>query len=178
VRLTTGKARSLEQELIPACHRYGIDVVVYNPLAGGLFSGKIKSAEVPTEGRFSDVNARQGAMYRDRYFKDATFDALRMIEPVAQKHNLTMLEIALRWCTHHSALKMQNGGRDGVIIGVSGFEQLESNLKDLEKGPLPDEVVKTLDKVWLVTKPTTPNYWHLDLEYKYDTQKALFKPKS
>ncbi len=176
--LTKGKARSLEQELIPACHRYGIDVVVYNPLAGGLFSGKIKSAEVPTGGRFSDVNARQGAMYRDRYFKDATFDALRMIEPVAQKHNLTMLEIALRWCTHHSALKMQKGGWDGVIIGVSGFEQLESNLKDLEKGPLPDEVVKTLDKAWLVTKPTTPNYWHLDLEYKYDTQKALFKPKS
>lgn len=31
--------RSLEQELIPACKRYGLDVVVYNPLAGGIFSG-------------------------------------------------------------------------------------------------------------------------------------------
>ncbi len=117
-------------------------------------------------------------MYRKRYFKDATFDALRLIEPVAQKHNLTMLEIALRWCTHHSALNIQNGGRDGVIIGVSSFEQLESNLKDLEKGPLPEDVVKALDDAWMITKPTTPNYWHLDLEYKYDTQKALFKPKS
>ena len=55
-----GAARSLEQELIPACHRYGIDVVIYNPLAGGLFSGKIKSAETPNEGRFSDT-ASQGA---------------------------------------------------------------------------------------------------------------------
>lgn len=170
-------ARSLEQELIPACHRYGIDVVIYNPLAGGLFSGKIKSAEVPQEGRFSDT-AKSGENYRRRYFKDATFDALRLIEPVAQKHNLTMLEIALRWCTHHSALKMQNGGRDGVIIGVSSFGQLESNLKDLEKGPLPDDVLKALDEAWLITKPTTPNYWHLDLEYKYDTQAALFKPES
>jgi aryl-alcohol dehydrogenase-like predicted oxidoreductase len=31
--------RSLEQELIPACKRYGLDVVIYNPLAGGIFSG-------------------------------------------------------------------------------------------------------------------------------------------
>ena len=170
-------ARSLEQELIPACHRYGIDVVIYNPLAGGLFSGKIKSAEIPQEGRYSDAS-RIGNLYRKRYFKDATFDALRLIEPVAQKHNLTMLEIALRWCTHHSALKVQNGGRDGVIIGVSSFGQLESNLKDLEKGPLPDDVLKVLDEAWLITKPTTQNYWHLDLEYKYDTQAALFKPKS
>ncbi|KAL8709627.1 MAG: hypothetical protein Q9220_005719 [cf. Caloplaca sp. 1 TL-2023] len=169
--------RSLEQELIPCCKRYGIDVVVYNPLAGGLFSGKIKSTDVPQEGRYSD-KAQSGSMYRARYFKDATFDALRLVEQTAQKHNLTLLEIALRWCTHHSALQMQNGGRDGVIIGVSSFAQLEGNLKDLEKGPLPDEVVKTLDDAWLITKPTTPNYWHLDLEYTYDTKAALFKPKS
>ncbi|MCJ1419294.1 hypothetical protein MMC32_005648 [Xylographa parallela] len=159
--------RSLETETIVACHRYGIDVVVYNPLAGGIFSGKYKSHEVPTEGRYSDT-AKSGGMYRKRYFKDATFDALRMIEPVAQKHNLTLLEVALRWCVHHSALKMTNGGRDGVIIGVSSLSQLKSNLTDLEKGPLPEEVVKILDEAWLVTKPTTPNYWHLDLEYTYD----------
>ena len=151
-------------------------MVIYNPLAGGLFSGKIKSAEVPQEGRYSDTS-KSGAMYRKRYFKDATFDALRVIEPVAQKHNLTMLEIALRWCTHHSALKMQKGGRDGVIIGVSNFDQLKSNLADLEKGPLPDDVIKVLDEAWMLTKPTTPNYWHLDLKYTYDTQDALFKPK-
>lgn len=72
---------------------------------------------------------------------------------------------------------MKDGRRDGVIIGVSSFSQLESNLKDLEKGPLPEEVVKVLDEAWLVAKPTTPNYWHLDLKYTYDTQEALFKPK-
>ncbi|KAL9600185.1 MAG: hypothetical protein Q9219_003328 [cf. Caloplaca sp. 3 TL-2023] len=169
--------RSLEQELIPCCHRYGIDVVIYNPLAGGLFSGKIKTAEVPTEGRYSTTAAAQGENYRKRYFRDATFDALRLIEPTAQKHQLTLLEIALRWCVHHSALKMKDGGRDGVIIGVSSLGQLESNLKDLEKGPLPDEVVKTLDEAWLIAKATTPNYWHLDLKYTYDTKEALFRQK-
>ena len=152
-------------------------MVIYNPLAGGLFSGKIKSTDgVPNEGRYSDVHPRSGQLYRNRYFKDATFDALRVIEDVAQKHKLTMIEIALRWCTHHSALKMQKGGRDGVIIGVSSFNQLESNLKDLEKGPLPQDVIKALDEAWLITKATTPQYWHLSLDYKYDTQKALFKP--
>lgn len=90
---------------------------------------------------------------------------------------MTVLEVSLRRCAHHSALKMQNGGTDGVIIGVSSFAQLESNLKDLEKGPWPKEVVKVLDEAWLVTKPTTPNYWHLDLKYTYDSQEALFKSK-
>lgn len=90
---------------------------------------------------------------------------------------MTMLEVALRWCTHHSALKMQSGGTDGVIIGVSSFAQLESNLNDLEKGPLPEEVLKVLDEAWLITKVTTPNYWHLDLKYTYDTREALFNAK-
>lgn len=73
---------------------------------------------------------------------------------------------------------MENGGRDGVIVGVSSFSQLEGNLKDLEKGPLPDEVVAALDEAWMITKPTTVNYWHLDLKYTYDTQKALFQPRA
>ena len=162
---------------MPACHRYGMDVVIYNPLAGGLFSGKLKTADVPQEGRFSNNNPAEGKLYRDRYFHDATFDALRLIEAVAQKYDLTLIEIALRWCIHHSALKIQNGGRDGIILGVSSQQQLESNLKDLAKGPLPEDVVKALDEAWLVAKPTTPKYWFLDLKYTYDTYDALFKPR-
>lgn len=164
--------RSLDTELIPACRRYGIDVVVYNPLVGGLFSGKYKLDEVPTEGRFSDT-AKSGAMYRKRYFKEATFEAMRMIEPVVKEHNLTLLETAIRWCVHHSQLKIVDGN-DGIIIGVSSQSQLEGNIKDFEKGPLPEAVVKVLDDAWLITKATTANYWHLDLEYTYDTKKALF----
>ncbi|KAF2476720.1 aflatoxin B1 aldehyde reductase member 2 [Lindgomyces ingoldianus] len=152
--------RSIETELIPCCRKYRIDIVIYNPLAGGIFSGKYKTKDIPVEGRYSKTSERTGAMYRDRYFKDATFEALRIIEPVAQKHNLTLLEIALRWCIHHSGLKTRaKGGNDGVIIGVSSFSHLEGNLRDLEKGALPDEVVKALDEAWMITKPTTPNYF-------------------
>lgn len=154
-------ARAIEPELIPACRKYGIDIVIYNPLAGGLFSGKIKSANIkPEDGRFGTKADRVGQMYRDRYFKDATFQALKIVEDAAEKHHLTLLEIALRWCIHHSELKTRvKGGNDGVIIGVSNFGQLEGNLTDLEKGPLPDDVVKALDEAWLAAKATAPTYF-------------------
>lgn len=132
---------------------------------------------MPAEGRYSDASTA-GALYRKRYFKDANFDALKIIEPVVEKHGLTLVETALRWVRHHSALNIDNGGRDGILIGVSSFGQLETNLRDLQKGPLPEEVVQVLDEAWLISKPTSTNYWHKDLKYTYDTQAALFKPKS
>lgn len=131
---------------------------------------------MPAEGRYSDKNGT-GNNYRNRYFKDANFEALSIIEPVVEKHGLTLIETALRWVHHHSALNVGNGGRDGILVGVSSFGQLETNLKDLQKGPLPEEVVQALDQAWLVAKPYSPNYWHLDLKYTYNTHEALFKPK-
>jgi len=50
--------RNLDAELFVACRRYGIDIVVYNPIAGGLFSGKYTAeslAQTPESGRFSDT---------------------------------------------------------------------------------------------------------------------------
>lgn len=175
--LTQTIARNIETELVPVCRRYGLDIVIYNPLAGGLFSGKYKTKDIPAEGRYSDHNGT-GNNYRNRYFRDANFEALSLIEPVVEKHGLTLIETALRWVRHHSALKMDDGGRDGILVGVSSFNQLETNLRDLQKGPLPEEVVEVLDQAWMVAKPYSTNYWHLDLKYTYDTQAALFKPKA
>ena len=156
--------RSIEAELIPACKRYGLDIVIYNPIAGGLLSGKLRTKDIPAEGRFSDRVGTMGERYRGRYFKDTTFEALQLIEPVVEKHGLTMVETALRWVVNHSKLNIKDGGNDGVIIGVSALSQLDQNLKDCGKGPLPEEVVKALDEAWLITKKDTHNYWHLDLE--------------
>ncbi|KAI0440440.1 aflatoxin B1 aldehyde reductase member 2 [Xylaria telfairii] len=167
--------RGLEPELVPTCRRFGLEIVVYNPIAGGLFSGKIKSADFETsDGRFN-ANTRTGELYRKRYFKDSTFRALRTIEAALEKHpGLSMIETALRWTVHHSALRVTNGGGDGIIIGISSYEQLDGNLDALEKGPLPDDVVAALDEAWAICKADAPNYWHKDLVYKYDTQQALF----
>jgi aflatoxin B1 aldehyde reductase len=167
--------RGIESELVPACRRYGLDIVVYNPLAGGLFSGKIKSKDmVPAEGRYSD-KVSMGRMYRDRYFRDSTFRALQTVERAVEKAGLSMIETALRWVVHHSALRVTDGGgNDGVIIGVSSVQQLDQNLTDLEKGPLPEEVVQALDEAWAISKVDTVPYWHKELKYAYDTCEALF----
>lgn len=167
--------RSVEPELLPALKRYGLDFYAYNPLAGGLFSGKYTSHDdTPGEGRFSDAAGAQGARYRERYFHPAIFAALGVIEPVAKKHDITLVQTALRWLVHHSALKVKNGGPDGVILGVSSYDQLVQNLDAMEQGPLPDDLVKALDEAWKVAKVETPNYWHGKVEYSYDTRKALF----
>lgn len=69
-----------------------------------------------------------------------------------------MAETALRWVSHHSMMKREYG--DSVIIGASSVKHLEENLNDLEKGPLPDEVVKSLDEAWGVVKGEVYKYWH------------------
>jgi aflatoxin B1 aldehyde reductase len=166
-------ARAIEPELIPACRRYGLDIVIYNPLAGGFFSGKYKSADIPSEGRYSDASGALGAQYRKRYFRDVNFEALSIVEPVAAKHNLSLVEIALRWLAHHSALDIQNG-KDGIIVGVSSLEQLKGNLSALEKGPLPEDVINALDEAWRICKLDASPYWYFDLVYSYDTTKVLF----
>lgn len=166
-------SRNIETELIPACRRYGLDVVVYNPIAGGLLSGKLKSPDgVPDEGRFSD-QAASGALYRRRYFRESTFRAIRTIEKAAGEAGLSMVEVALRWVVHHSALNIK-GGNDGILIGASSLAQLESNLGDLEKGPLPEAVLAAVDEAWSITKPEAAPYWHKDLKYGYDTKEVLF----
>lgn len=79
------------------------------------------------------------------------------MQAVAAKENLTLVEISLRWLVHHSVLKHRRvGGNDGIIIGVSSLEQLDANLKDLEKGPLSGEVLEALDKAWKVSEDVCP----------------------
>lgn len=166
--------RNIEAELFPACRRYGLDIVIYNPIAGGLFSGKIKSKDVvPETGRFSNVSQFQGSSYRARYFRESTFKALQIMEQATEKHNLTMIETALRWMVHHSGLNVKDGN-DGILIGVSSVEQLEDNLNNLEKGRLPEEVVQAMEEAWQAAKADTTAYWHGDLEYGYNPQEVLF----
>lgn len=150
--------RSNEPELIPCLHKFGLELVVYNPLAGGFFSGKWKpqGGELPRGGGRFAGDATQAKNYRARYFRDAYFNAVELIGHKAREHGLTMVEIALRWLVHHSKLRL---GKDGIIVGASSCRQLEENMDALEKGPLPDEIIQVLDQAWLSVKSDTPNYW-------------------
>ncbi|KAL7800057.1 NADP-dependent oxidoreductase domain-containing protein [Trichoderma ceciliae] len=161
--------RNLETEVIPACRRFGLEVVVYTPLGGGLLTGRYKSLDDGEQaGRFS-TDTFLGPIFRAMYFNDSLFKALDVLRLAAESHNLTMSEVALRWIVHHSVLKFaKDGGNDGVIFGVSKIEQLDQNILDLQKGPLPEEVVKAIDGAWIIAKGTSPNPWHTPLVYTYE----------
>jgi len=146
--------RTIEPELVPCLRKYKLRLVVYNPLAGGLFSGKITSVDqIPDEGRFSG-EGNFAKLYRARYVKNTYLNALKDIKAVGDKHGLWLTEIALRWCQHHSVLLPT----DGVILGASSVEQLEMNCADSAKGPLPADVVEALDKAWTDVSATAPLY--------------------
>jgi aflatoxin B1 aldehyde reductase len=88
--------REIEPELVPCVRKFGLRLVIYNPLAGGFFAGKISSATDAVEaGSRFDQSKNQGAMYRSRYIRDGYFKALELLKEVAAKNDLRLTEIAL-----------------------------------------------------------------------------------
>ncbi|KAI0034794.1 Aldo/keto reductase [Vararia minispora EC-137] len=151
--------RGVEPELFPCLRKFGLSFYAFNALGGGFFTGKYGSIseEVPAGTRF-DPTKLQGRMYRVRYWNDAYFKAVEIARTGCEKHGLTMAEVALRWISNHSQLKREKG--DAIIIGASSVGHLEQNLVDLEKGPLPEDMLKVLDEAWAIVKPHASNYWH------------------
>ncbi|THU80203.1 Aldo/keto reductase [Dendrothele bispora CBS 962.96] len=151
--------RAADPELIPCLRKFGISLYAFNPLGGGFFTGKYGKGELKVEaqtGSRFDKNTWQGKNYRDRYWNDAYFTALSLIGTVAEKHQLTLTEIALRWLSHHSVLNRKYG--DAIIIGASNVQHMEENMNDLDKGPLPNEVVEVIDEAWEIARPFATKY--------------------
>lgn len=153
-----GIARPIEKELVPCLRKYGIRLVVYNPLAGGFFAGKIASAgaEAPSGGRF-DTSQPMGKMYSERYLRQGFFEALKVLQQASEKYNVRLTEIALRWCQHHSVLTPE----DGVILGASSAEQLAQNCEDSAKGPLEEGVLQAMEEAHQIVLASgdTPSYF-------------------
>lgn len=152
--------RAVEPELLTCLRRYGMAFYAYNPLAGGYLTARYRRGDEGKveEGSRFDGKTKQGQLYRARYWNDTMFDALDIVRAAAGKFSLTEAECALRWMMHHSELDAELG--DAVIIGASSKKHLEENLIDLEKGPLPEEVVQALDEAWAKTKGIVMNYFH------------------
>ncbi|KAF2178411.1 Aldo/keto reductase [Zopfia rhizophila CBS 207.26] len=150
--------RSVEPELFPCLRRYGIAFYEFSPVAGGMLTDKYQrdTTEVEEGSRF-DPKRMQGANFRRRYWNEAYFSALDVIRPVAKKLGMTTAEAAVRWASHHSLMKGECG--DAVIIGASGAAQLEENLTNLEKGPLPEEMTKAFDEGWAIVKGVAGPYF-------------------
>jgi len=139
-------ARGLEQEFTPMAKDLGVSLIAYNPLAGGLLTGKHQSSS-PIPGTRFDKNT----MYQDRYWHEQNFRAVQRLQALAAKAGRTLISLSLNWLMHHTST-------DCVILGASELEQLEQNLSALEDGPLPSEVVEQLEDVWKELRGPAPFY--------------------
>ena len=145
--------RDVERELFPCLRNYGIGFYAYNPLAGGLLTGKHQAFDQsPKPGRFT-LNDQ----YATRYWKSDYFNVLDSFTAACAKHDIAPADAALRWLIHGSALSASAG--DGIILGASKLGHLKQNLGVTTNGELPDDVVDILNQGWEQVRPNCFKYF-------------------
>ena len=139
-------ARRLEDEFLPFASEFSVSTVVYNPLAGGLLTGKHGSGAPETGTRF-DGNQT----YLDRYWNQVNFEAVTTLATIAAEAGRSLVSLALNWLLHHTPV-------DCVVLGASKLEQLEENLRALDDGPLDQTAITGCDNVWRGMYGPSPKY--------------------
>ena len=132
--------REIERELLPLCAEEGIGVIPYNPLAGGLLTGKHNPETGPEEGsRFTLGTAAQ--RYQERYWHGRMFETVEQLRPIAAEAGMSLAQMAVAWV-------MANPVITAPIIGASRPEQLADTLAAAQT-PLPPELKQRLDDLTL-----------------------------
>ncbi|NOZ27674.1 MAG: aldo/keto reductase [Chloroflexi bacterium] len=122
-------ARTIELEVIPACQEYGLGLIPWSPLAGGMLAGALQKA---SEGRrASERMQEQVKKHRDQ---------LEKYEALCRELGEKPADVALAWLLHNPAVT-------APIIGPRTMDQLEGSLRALEI-KLSDEVLAKLDEIW------------------------------
>ncbi len=130
--------REIERELLPLCGEEGIGVIPYNPIAGGLLSGKHNPSAGPEEGsRFTLGTAAE--RYQDRYWHEGMFETVEQLRPIAREAGMSLPQMAVAWV-------MANPVITAPIIGASRPEQLDDTLKAAE-APMMPELKRRLDEL-------------------------------
>ena len=142
-------ATRIDDEYAEYAERTGLGTVVYNPLGGGLLTGKHRPDEQPSEGRFG--SSPLAGMYRTRYWNDEVFAAVEQLRSVADDAGIPMAELALRWTISRPVV-------DAVLIGGSRLPNITANLAALAAGALPDDVQRSVDEVAAQLRGPMPAY--------------------
>ncbi|MCC2278746.1 aldo/keto reductase [Streptomyces sp. ET3-23] len=119
--------RRAEMEVLPAAEAYGLGVIPWSPLGGGLLGGAIRRAA--ETGRSADALAKTGIRERIQAYED-----------VVDKHGLEPGEVALAWL-------LTRPGVTAPIIGPRTGEQLDSALRAVEL-TLPEELLASLEEIF------------------------------
>ena len=145
--------RNVEPELFPAIRALGMRFYAFNPLAGGMLTGKhLRFEDTPEPGRFARLES-----YRKRYWKQSYFDAVDEIRKACETEDIPMAEAGYRWLCYHSM--MDAAKDDGILLGASRQEQMTQNMAATTKGPLPQSVLDAMDAAWEIAKPDSPAYY-------------------
>jgi aryl-alcohol dehydrogenase-like predicted oxidoreductase len=120
--------RSIEVELLPLCAHEGIGVMSYNPLAGGMLTGKYRRGEPLPRG--SRLEAFQ--FYHDRYYTEQALDIVGRFQQEASRRGLTAAQLALAWVLAEPRVSTP-------ILGARSLEQFADSLKGLEVRLTPEE---------------------------------------
>jgi 1-deoxyxylulose-5-phosphate synthase len=112
--------REIESELLPLCRDQGVGVIAYNPLAGGLLTGKHRFEGAPVEGtRFT--LGKTGDLYRQRYWHQAQFQAVEELRHFFEPRNRSLVQVAIAWV-------LAQPGVTSAIVGATKPEQLDASL--------------------------------------------------
>jgi len=130
--------REIERELLPLAKEEGLAVIPYNPLAGGLLTGKHKQAGGPTAGTRFTLGAA-AERYQERYWHDREFNTVEELRTVADLAGLSLTTLALAWVLANPIIT-------APIIGASRPEQLFDSLKAVEL-KLDDNLKQKLDDI-------------------------------
>lgn len=126
--------RTAERELLPAAQSFGLAVIPWGPLCGGLLTGKYRRDDVSAEGRWQG-----GKDNFERAVTDKAFDVIEEVVALANEKGCTPSQLALAW----------NGAQPGVtapIIGPRTKEQLIDNLGAVDVAVTPEDRER-LDRV-------------------------------
>ena len=122
-------ARMIELEVIPACRAFGLGLIPWSPLAGGLLGGAL---EKQTAGRRASKNIQEEI--------EKHHSQLEAYEALCLEIGEKPADVALAWMLHNTAVT-------SPIIGPRTMEQLEGSLRSLEI-KLPEEIMNRLDAIW------------------------------
>ena len=153
--------RTCEAELLPALRKLNMRFLAYNPLAGGLLSGKHRGKiEAPGSSDTGRGRFTENKMYQDRFWNEKYFAAVDTVCDACELEGVAPAEAALRWLYSHS--QMDGGKGDCVILGASSVGHLEANLAAAEKAAvgeaLPESVLEAIEAAFEVCKPVAPPY--------------------
>jgi len=140
--------RDIEAELLPLCRDQGLGVIAYNPLAGGLLTGKYAvQQQQPDSGRFS--LGKTGELYRDRYWHQAHLQAVEQLKQFFQSRGKSLVSVAVAWV-------LAQPGITSAIVGASRPEQLNASLAGATLA-LDDTEKEMCHLAWFsLPRPSTP----------------------